>query len=596
MPTPREELEQLRALAVQEQSTAQITPAVQQPQAIMAPRQELEELRSLAQPQPKPEGTGLDVIVEPAQAIVSSLAGTIGAGIGGAAIAPFVGAQEAGKFIEKTQQKAAELGAPETQRGAAALETVGSLIEKGVDIARFPLSGLAGIAELISGQGIEQAAQTVKSVQEKGLGPTAGERAFEITGDPLIATVAFTSPEIVGSLIPVTKMVKTRSALKTKIADQIKSGATDKTLARYMVTGSGKLKGDTVAKETIKQGFDQGVIAAVKGSSKLDRTKMAKMVEVMEKGKGNALFALKNRPSDIAGDSLLKRVQFIKKTNRDAGNKINIAAKSLKGQKVDFKKPIDNFMESLDEMGIGLSKDLKPIFRGSDIEGLAGPESAIKNIIQRLSKVRRGTSPDAFDLHRMKRFIDENVTYGKAGEGLKGKTERVLKRLRADLDETLDSNFPNYNEANTIYSDTVRSLDALQDVAGKKMDLFGPNADKAVGTLLRRMLSNAQSRVNLVDAVDDLGVISKKYGANFGDDISTQMLFVDELDSVFGPVARTSLAGETAKGIKKGAEAVTGQRTVTGAAIEAVAAGAEKLRGISQENAFKSIKELLERQ
>ena len=139
---------------------------------------------------------------------------------------------------------------------------------------------------------------------------------------------------------------------------------------------------------------------------------------------------------------------------------------------------------------------------------------------------KRGANPDAFELHRMKRFIDEVVTYGKAGEGLTGKTERILKQLRTNLDSTLDDAFPAYNEANTIYADTIGALDALQDVAGRKMDLFGPNADKATGTLLRRMMSNAQSRVNLVDAVDNLEVVAKRYGSKFGDDISTQMLFV----------------------------------------------------------------------
>jgi hypothetical protein len=545
---------------------------------------------------PKPEGSLLDVIVEPVQAIGSSLLGTVAGGLGGAVSAPLVGAEKATELIQETQQAATEFGTPETQRGQAALETVGDLIKTGVDIARFPISGLGGLVELIAGQSPEQAAKTVKDVQEKGIGPTAGDRAFDITGDPLISTIAAISPEIVGSLIPVTKLAKTRSALKTKIADKIKAGSTDKTLSEYMVNGAGKLKTDKLANETVKQGFDQGVIAAVKGSSKADKIKMSKMVDTMEKGKENALFAMKNRPSDVAGDALLDRVKFVKDINREAGKNIDKVSKSLKGQPVDFQQPIDKFIESLDEMGIRLDNNLKPNFKGSDIEGLAGPQSAINNIVNRMTSGNRGVAPDAFELHRMKRFIDEVVTYGKAGEGLSGKTERVLKQLRSNLDSTLDDAFPVYNEANTIYADTVGALDALQDVAGRKMDLLGPNADKATGTLLRRMMSNAQSRVNLVDAVDNLETISKKYGSTFNDDIATQMLFVDELDSVFGPVARTSLAGETAKGVKKGVEAVTGQRTATGAAIEALSSGAEKLRGISEPNAFKSIKKLLERE
>jgi len=545
--------------------------------------------------QEKPEGTLLDVIVEPAQAIGSSLLGTVASGLGGAVIAPLVGAERATQAIQETQQAAAEFGAPETQRGQAALETVGDLMEKGIDLARIPLSGLAGLAELISGQGVEQAAETVKSVQEKGVGQTAGDRAFDITGDPLISTVAAISPEIIGSLIPVAKIAKTRSALKTKIADQIKAGATDKTLANYMVSGAGKLKTDKLAQETIKQGFDQGVVAAVKGASKIDKGKMEKMSGIMQRGKENALFAMKNRPSDVAGDSLMKRVKFIKGINREAGKNVDKAAQALRGKTVAFDQPVKSFMDSLDEMGIKLDSRLKPSFKGSDIEGLAGPQSAVKNIVNRMASDKLGAVPDAHELHRMKRYIDEVVTYGKAGEGLKGKTERIFKQLRRELDTTLDEAFPDYNKANTTYADTVGALDVLQDVAGKKMDLFGPNADKATGTLLRRMMSNAQSRVNLVDAVDNLETIAKRYGSEFGDDISTQMLFVDELDSVFGPVARTSLAGETAKGFKQGAEAVAGQRTALGAAIEAGAAGVEKLRGINEANAFKSINELLRR-
>jgi hypothetical protein len=610
MATPREELEELRALAAQK------------------PRQELEELRQLAaqeeaipdvprdpiveQPvkevgffdqlgQLIPSGAeqaqiAKEGILEPATAIASGIGGSIAGGLAGGVSAPFVGAEKATDIITSVQEFAAEAGAPTTQRGKESLKTVGELMQKGLDIANFPISGLAGLADLVSGQSAEQATETVKSVQEIGLSKTAGAQTLEATGDPLMATVVEMVPAVLGSLIPITKIVKKNVALKQKMADKIKSGTTDKKFADYMVSGAEKLKKDSLAIEAQKQGFDQSVIAAVKGSSKVDKTKMLEMVNVMKKGKENALFAMKNRPSDVAGNSLLERVNYIKKINREAGKQVDDAAKALKGQQINFDQPISNFMESLDEMGVRIGRGLKPNFKGSDIEGLVGPESAIKNIIKRLSSGKRGAAPDAHELHRMKRYIDEIVTYGKEGEGLKGKTERILKSLRRDLDDTLDSSFPDYNAANTKYADTVGALDALQDVAGKKMDLFGLSAEKATGTLLRRMMSNAQSRVNLVDAVDSLESISKKYGGTFADDISSQMLFADELDNVFGSVARTSFAGETAKGIRKGAEAVTGQRTISGTALEIGAAGIEKLRGINEEGAFKAIGDLLKRE
>lgn len=553
----------------------------------------LEQLRQLIPGGAEQAQIARQGIAEPAAAIATGIGTTIAGGAAGAISTPFVGTEKAEDIIKGTQELAYQ---PKSEAGKESLKTVGELMQKGLDIANFPISGLAGLADLVSGQNIEQAGETIKSVQKIGLPKTAGLQTLEATGDPLLATVTEMTPALVGAFFPIKNIVGKNMALKQKIADKIKAGATDKPLANYMVSGAGKLKSDPLAKESIKQGFDQGVIAAVKGSSKADKTKMLKMVDTMKKGKENALFAIKNRPSDVAGNSLLERVSFIKKVNSAAGKQVDDAARALKGKQVDFDKPIANFMDNLDEMGVHINKRLKPNFKGSDIEGLAGPEAAIKNIIKRLSSGKKGATPDAHELHRMKRYIDEIVTYGKEGEGLKGKTERILKSLRRDLDDTLDSNFPNYNAANTKYADTVGALDALQDVAGKKMDLFGPNAEKATGTLLRRMMSNAQSRVNLVDAVDSLDSIAKKYGGTFADDISSQMLFVDELNNVFGPVARTSLAGETAKGFKKGAEALTGQRTAVGTALDIGSAGVEKLRGISEDGAFKAINELLRRE
>jgi hypothetical protein len=210
---------------------------------------------------------------------------------------------------------------------------------------------------------------------------------------------------------------------------------------------------------------------------------------------------------------------------------------------------------------------------------------------------------DGLSAHKMKRVIDNNVTFGKSQTGLSGDAERALKSFRAGIDDALDSAFPEYNRLNTAYSETIGALNSLQEVAGKKMKLNGPNADKATGTLMRRVLSNAQSRITLLDSVNDIEKIAKKYERFHGkldptriegpfetsltDDLINQTLFVDELDSRFGTTARTSLSGQVEQAVKQG---------VGGVAIEAVAKGAEKLRGINDDNAFKAIRRLLEEQ
>ena len=292
------------------------------------------------------------------------------------------------------------------------------------------------------------------------------------------------------------------------------------------------------------------------------------------------------------------------------GKAIDKEARLLKGQAVDSLPAVDSFIDDLADMGIDIEDGI-PNFAGSDIEGLSAPEAIIKNITNRM---KGDAAPDAHDVHRMKRFIDENVAYGKTAEGLTGKTEQVLKKFRRSLDEVLDNNFPDYDAANTAYAETIGVLDSLQDVAGRKMDLTGPNADKATGTLMRRIMGNAQSRVNLIDALDEIEGVANKYKNSrqnadglfliedagrstrrgFQDDLLNQVLFADELDSVFKPVARTSLAGDVQKAVVGGANAAASPAGMAQAGVNLVGKGLDKARGINEKNAFKAIRKLLE--
>ncbi len=385
-----------------------------------------------------------------------------------------------------------------------------------------------------------------------------------------------------------------QSGVKQKIGQKILEGSTDSSVAKFIRDGAGRVSKDKAAIEAINQGFDDAVISAVKGASKADRRKMLEMSKIMQKSITDRVFSTRNRPTDIVGKSLLQRVRHIKAANREAGKAVAKAAKSLKGKSVDFSDAVGGFANDLDDIGVRIIDDgkggVKPLFQGSDIEGVDGAERAIKKIVSRMSSDK---APDAFDVHRMKKFIDEQVTFGKSVEGLGGKAERVLKDLRSGLDGALDSTFPAYDKANSKFSETIGAIDSLQDAAGKKFDLFGPSSDKAIGTILRRTLSNAKSRVDLMDSMDEIERVARSTGGKFDDDIMTQVLFAEELNNKFGTTARTSLEGAVQRGVTQAGRAI--DRGVVSAGIE----GAEKLTkraiGINNENAFKAINNVLSR-
>lgn len=387
----------------------------------------------------------------------------------------------------------------------------------------------------------------------------------------------------------------TQGPAKQAIAKKITADPASKSIVKYAKDGAGRVAKDKEALGAIKQGFDKGVVAVVKGATSKDRSKMAEMVKILKKGRDNALYKAKVRPSDVAGRSLVERVNHIKAANKTAGKAVERSAQSLRGKAVDYKPAMDKFIQDLSDMGVKLDTDdagvMRPLFKGSDIEGLSGPQGIVKNMVNRLSDTK---TPDAYDVHRMKKFIDENVTFGKAVKGLGGKTERVFKDLRRGLDSTLDLEFADYEKANRVYSETIGVLDDLQSAVGTKLDFTGPNVDKAFGTSLRRLLSNTQSRANLVSAIDDIESIAKKTGATFDDDIMSQVLFSDELDSMFGAAARTSLKGQAEQAVAKGAD-IAGGRGLFASSVDVAGNIVEKARGINEENAIQAMETLLKR-
>ena len=147
----------------------------------------------------------------------------------------------------------------------------------------------------------------------------------------------------------------------------------------------------------------------------------------------------------------------------------------------------------------------------------------------------------------------------------------------------------------------------MQGAIGKKIDLTGVNAKKALGTKLRTLMGNGQNRVNLLDSIKEIDDIAKKHGgfgkklldapadvaAKLKEDLMTQVLFVDELDRVFGPVARTSFQGQIDQALKQGVNAATTKQGAIDLALTGAGKLAEKAQGINEANAFKSIKELL---
>jgi len=354
---------------------------------------------------------------------------------------------------------------------------------------------------------------------------------------------------------------------------------------------------DNQAVSAIKQGWKDGTIASIKAASDADRQAMIKMLNIFKMGEKREAFRALNRPADILGDTVQSRVDFLANSNQQAGKAIDrIAQTRLRGQPVDYDPAVNTFLDDLGSIGVKVEMDqnglAKVNLQGSRIEGDTGAERLLNIVLKRLSKT---DAPDALGVHDAKRFIDTQVNYGKKNlaNPLTAEAEKVVKNLRRNLNESLGEKFPVYKAANEKYSDTITALDDLQKAAGTQIDFDSPNANKALGTAMRKLTSNYGTRANLIDSLDQANKVAGKYGMKLNDDIMNQLIFVNELDRMFGAAAQTSLKGQVAEAMQTGVDIARGN--VASRALDLLAQKAENLRGVNKENAVKAMEELLKR-
>ncbi len=432
----------------------------------------------------------------------------------------------------------------------------------------------------------EAGQEYIKSLGEAlGVLPPVG-----LTGG-LIPKVAL--PKIDTSKIKIPKIKLPKSGNKTLNA--LGEAAPEQTLKNFK-----KKLGDdhfaprifNMVKEARKQGFDDSVTTMIANSTPNTKRGMLKQISLIERTKGDARAKALEGVADIAGDSLLRNIDFVKGNKDQAGTQLGRVANGLKGKEVNVNEPINSFFKSMERLGVKFDENGKPNFENAVFEGTAPAENLVNKVSLRIKRNEGFSETDGFKAHEFKKFIDENVSFEKSEGGLSGRVDNVVKSLRSGINDSIKDISKDYKQANKQFSDTVTVLDELQDVAGRKLDFKGPNADKAAGVLLRSQLNNTGKRANLLTAIRKLEDTANKYGGDFDDDVLTLSIMADELESVFGSRTRTAIRNEAKKG---GVDAAIDISTMT--IPGALAVGAKKLnqarRGINEKNQLKAIKKLL---
>jgi hypothetical protein len=473
-----------------------------------------------------------------------------------------------GSFGRGFEQGLLDVGTGALSAGAKALGALGAdtgefqqelEVSRGIEQQRTeeitqdaPISGIVGqIAGEVAALPFP-AARTIGGAA--ALGGVTGGLVAEGTGqDPLVG--AAIGATLGGTLKKAENFIRGRQLSQKAANEQIKSlierevpdsRILGKELVEDIATGTTKVVNNRNLSRLVdaaeNQGFSRPTLALVASANDATKTQMRKMAQIVRKGATNQAFRDQNRASDIVGDALMKRYNAVIRANRKAGKDISrVVDRELKGKIVDAAEVSNTFRDDLVNSLDVVFDGNQPIFDNSLINLSGESQRIVSDLLRRSENLSR---VDGKNLHKLKRVIDTHINFGKKAEGGIDSIEPVLKKFRKSINDRLRLESRDYGKANDIFAETKTVLEPLERFSGRAVDLEKKGAEKVIGTLLRRELGNAQSRVPIINARKDLERVAAKFGAKFNDDLEKMNSLAMSIEMMFKDQARSSLRGQ----------------------------------------------------
>ena len=505
--------------------------------------------------------------------------------------------QGAGEFLEPVAQ-----GLEYISRGAG---------DVAYDVTGSPLAGALGysapaaVLELLGLKGIRAARniplKTASGEPTKQLHALLNKQGlnYESLTPQAQAMIPYELPTT--GVIPSVRGDKIRTGKDIAAADiqagGRQAGLAEKSVSERRFLPGTRLQADKTAQAAITQGFEPSLVQAVKTATPETQKGMLQQLKIMERVKSNQ--SVTQRPSIVTGQAVGKRVSLIRDKLTAARDELNrIAQQEFRGKLVNVQPVADELVSALDDLDINIvATKGKPSvdFVGSVIEKDRSAQRVIKDMIDLMAG---GGAPDAYRLHRLKQQIDTMIDYRKKSQtGLTPKGEIVAKRIRRKLNDTLRELDPNYAEVNDTMSRGLTAINDFDDVTGSRINIF--TADD-VGQEMRKLFSNYGVRPEMERAIGQLDYVAAEFGGNFTDSARDLAMFALNLDKRFGAVATSSFQGQIEAANAAGrfaTQAATGspKAAAVGAGVDIGKRAWDKIRGVNEYNAYRSMEELLKK-
>lgn len=471
--------------------------------------------------------------------------------------------------------------------------------EKGVDL---PIFGNVKPYQTI---GVERAEAGSKMLEDVGVEPKtaaglSAAGAFALTIPEIIGATKMTAelydigeeaikklPETTKNIFaPTTKPSKISELVSPKTEDTSLSARVSRNIERSKIAKQELQQQSQPVQNAVKYNIPQEDASLINTANRSTKKEMARMVDAYENFKANPRTA--NRPENIIGENIMKKVKVVSDNSKKISGQINDTVKKIATKKVSTEDVGSQFLDDLQRIGVNIDDTGKLDFSNSIIKNSKSEQSIIEDVWNELNK-----DLTAGDAHLLRQRWFNDLDLAKQQGQITGTVPQVVNKVRSGLMKSISDVSKEYSDLSKQEAIILKSLRDFTNLVGKKWtgkadDILQLRVGEIANRLTGKASADAYAILNQIDH------LAGQYGYKGGVSNYDLVFFKDFLEKQLGLTQRGGLAGQVQLGLQpqEMLDVASSGNIVNKILSGAVKVG-EKFAGITPEEKMLIIRQLI---
>jgi hypothetical protein len=313
--------------------------------------------------------------------------------------------------------------------------------------------------------------------------------------------------------------------MKAMLRDDVAKFSSE--LADIKLSDTGRVIADVTGAKLVSLDVPRPLVSVVTNANPVTKRAMGEMLDIIETGSKNQVATMADRATDVVGESLAKRLSFLRGKRKALGEQLDDVVKNeLSNIQVDMSSVRSTLTKE-----IANKFDLDVVLNqkgGLDLDGLEKLPVKTRNQVRQINDILTAQTDNATitgrQAHSLKKILDDFIDEGVSGADMSSKVKQSVSETRKFINSQLQTASQRYGDINANLAKIINAEEPFKKFSKyRKWDT--DNLKSVMGATVRNLSNDAPSNAALAQSIDMLDDVVKSFGLRLKDEPKAMILF-----------------------------------------------------------------------